>query len=501
MNGSTRHTGRNRHRARQEAGGADAQGHLDGVSPTSLPMVILDHLPELVSYFDQDMRWVWLNRAQCDFYGKTREELIGRHCYEMSWGYQSPCPQCPTITAMASGQVHDHERSTPDGRRWWLRGIPVCDSRGKVVGGVEMAVDITHIKSVEEALRTSEERYRTLVEMSPNMIGVAVDGRVAFINQAGVDMLDATSAEALLGRPLLDFVEPASHDAVEARIRQILSEGRTLPTVAEEWRTADGRNIDVVTAAAPFTGSNARAIQVVAYDVTARRRAEKALVQAEHLAALGQLAAALAHEINNPLQILRSHLELLTDFPATPEEQAEYLGVIRAEVDRLRDVARHVLEYARPSSDRVATATVEVSLQHVLALLRRPLQEAGIHVVADLEPTPPLPILPEHLTTVFLNLAVNALQAMRDTPGGQLRIVARCADGQVVVTFWNSGPAIPLHLLSRVFEPFVTTRSEGRGLGLWVSRELLHGVGTLDVSNLENDQGVQFVVSLNATAT
>ncbi len=78
MSGSTRDIGRNRHRAKEQAISGKARSLLDEISLTSLPIVILDHLPELVSYFDQDMRWVWLNRAQCAYYGKTREDLIGR---------------------------------------------------------------------------------------------------------------------------------------------------------------------------------------------------------------------------------------------------------------------------------------------------------------------------------------------------------------------------------------------------------------------------------------
>ncbi|MHC4617690.1 MAG: PAS domain-containing protein [Planctomycetota bacterium] len=125
---------------------------------------ILDSLAELVVYEDRELRILWANRAAYESVGMTREELIGRRCYEF-WGEgNKPCKQCAVLKAMETGRMHEIERVSPDGRAWLVQGSPVRNEEGDIIGATDIALDITARKSAEEALRKSEEKYRELAE-------------------------------------------------------------------------------------------------------------------------------------------------------------------------------------------------------------------------------------------------------------------------------------------------------------------------------------------------
>jgi len=184
-----------------------------------------------------------------------------------------------------------------------------------------------------------------------------------------------------------------------------LFEGRS--PFEEEFRivTKDGQVKWVEGTWVPLCDENGQQIGIQGYDrdITERKQAERELIRSERLAALGQLAASLAHEINNPLQVIQNHLDLMLDFPVDAAQRQEYYQVIRDEIERLSGITTSMLDLAHPRPGTVQVADVGETVQHVLALAGKRLERNGIEVTTDLDSPPPVLCMPEHLAAVFLN--------------------------------------------------------------------------------------------------
>jgi two-component system NtrC family sensor kinase len=226
-------------------------------------------------------------------------------------------------------------------------------------------------------------------------------------------------------------------------------------------------------------------------------RSQAQLVQAEKMAAIGRLAASIAHEINNPLQSIHNTLHLSAMARLPEEKRGEYLGMAQGEVERLIEIVQRMLDFYRPSRGGVAETNINQVLQNTLAIADKRLQHADVHVHTRLaENLPAIPAVPDQLTQVFLNIIINAIEAMPE--GGDLRLgTVLSDDGEwVLAAFRDTGPGLTPDEIAHVFEPFYTTKFKGTGLGLAVSYGIVerHG-GTIDVSS-QLSQGATFIVRL-----
>ncbi|MGC9356667.1 MAG: GAF domain-containing protein [Anaerolineae bacterium] len=197
------------------------------------------------------------------------------------------------------------------------------------------------------------------------------------------------------------------------------------------------------------------------------------LVQNEKLAATGRLAASLAHEINNPLQAIHNSLQMMLTFPLAPEEQRDYLAMADEEVARLIEMVTRILDFARRPQSKMKPTDLNKVVSKVLALSGKYLQHRHIMLHRDLTPDlPPVLANAGELGQVFLNLVLNAVDAMPD--GGSLRVgTYENGDKRLMVTVTDTGMGISPENLSRIFEPFFSTKEGGTGLGLTVCHNIV----------------------------
>jgi two-component system NtrC family sensor kinase len=227
--------------------------------------------------------------------------------------------------------------------------------------------------------------------------------------------------------------------------------------------------------------------------------AQRQLVMSEKLAAIGELTAGVAHEINNPVAVIQGNLELLRELLGDGAEPvAHEIRLIDQQVNRIREIVAKLLQFARPSEFAGYVERVEVKavLDDCLVLVRHLLQRNQIRVVREDRATRCVNINRNELQQVLINLIVNAAQAMET--GGTLTLRSRDWDERgVVMTVKDSGPGIPAEHLSRIFDPFFTTKKQqGTGLGLSISYALVERYGGTIAVESRRGAGAEFSVFL-----
>ncbi len=244
-------------------------------------------------------------------------------------------------------------------------------------------------------------------------------------------------------------------------------------------------------------------------------RSQSQLVQAEKMAAVGRLAASIAHELNNPLQAVQNSLHLARHPNMDAGGRDRYLQLVEQEVQRLVLIVRRMLDFYRPASSLTGRVDVNEAVANALAIANKRLQQANIHVIVRLaESLPAVKGSTNQLTQVFLNIIINAIEAIDGTEekvgrtrgaerGGTLWVATAYhhLHREVIVAFRDSGPGIPAEIRGQLFEPFFTTKPTGTGLGLAISYGIVkrHG-GVIEVESPE-DGGATFIVHLPAMTT
>jgi PAS domain S-box-containing protein len=362
-------------------------------------------------------------------------------------------------------------------------------------------------RRAEETVRLSESRLRQIIDLVPHMIFAKDrDGRFLLANRTLAEAYD-TTVEELTGK------RHAQVHPVEEELRLMLEDdlaviesGKPKMIPRESFMDADGNLRLLQTIKIPYTasGTSEPAMLGVAIDITELTRAEEALrkseqlrAEAEKLAAIGRLAAGVAHEINNPLTGVLTFSHLLKDKENMDEQDRKDLELIIHETTRAAEIVRGLLEFARERPPQKEPLNVNEVIQRTVRLLGK--QEAFQHVAVRERFQEDLPHVDgdmNQLQQVFLNLSLNACEAMPG--GGTLTISTMADDGRVLVKLTDTGCGIKKENLQRILEPFFSTKpvGQGTGLGLSVSYGIVrqHG-GTLEVES-EEGKGSTFTVVL-----
>jgi PAS domain S-box-containing protein len=245
---------------------------------------LVEEAADIIYTRDMEGRITSINEAGARFFGRPVSELVGATFADL-FGEEIATGELAEDEEKVSSEnfrsVHQVQDSQGVSHYFEAMTTLVRDGEGKAVGVRGVARDITDRKAAEEALRESEERYRRLVELSPETIIVHSEGKLVYINAAGTKLLGAASPQEITGKPILDFVHPDYMETVKARIQQLQGEGGQTDLIEEKLIRLDERVIDVEVAGIPITFSGKPAIQLVVREITERKAAEEALRQSE----------------------------------------------------------------------------------------------------------------------------------------------------------------------------------------------------------------------------
>jgi two-component system NtrC family sensor kinase len=267
------------------------------------------------------------------------------------------------------------------------------------------------------------------------------------------------------------------------------------------FNEADLEMMIILTRQALVAMENARLYSDLREKIRQVEESQRALIQAEKMAALGRVMASVAHEVNNPLQSIRNCLYLAARQDISPEQQQSYVNLAQNEVDRLTKTVRQMLEFYRPGGTEKVQVSVVALIDKVLNLLQVQLAEKGIQIHKNFpESDLVIQAVPDQLQQVFFNIILNAADAMEENKTAKnLWIDVGYQDNQVKIVIEDNGPGIPPGKETVIFEPFVSSKKEGTGLGLAISYGIAeaHG-GKLKVVGPKYGLGASFAVILPA---
>ena len=374
--------------------------------------------------------------------------------------------------------------------------------------------DITERMQADEKLRESGLRFRTLLEKAPVAISVSRYGKVLYTNQKLGELMRESNPENNIGRPVTDFLVPELREESQTQ-SQLRSSGLPAPENYESTiLRADGSQIPIQIQVSQVQLSDGMANISFITDISARKKSEADLLIAQaqqkqleekaqinsRLAAVGEMAAGIAHEINNPLTSVIGFSQLLLEKQNVPEDIKEDLGIIADGSRRVSDIVKRLLTFARQTKPIRTLTNLNELIDNTLKLREYVLKTANITVVTRFDPELPQSVVdPGQMQQVFLNLIVNAEQAMKKAHGkGTLTITSEEKKNNIYISFQDDGTGIAKENLGHLFEPFFTTKDvgEGTGLGLSLSRSIVleHG-GKMNVEN-EPGHGATFIIEL-----
>ncbi len=346
----------------------------------------------------------------------------------------------------------------------------------------ELIDHIAERKRAEQALRESEERYRRLVEVSPDALFITKQNRIVFMNSTGFQLLGATSPEQVIGRSPFDFFHPEYDPGTRGRIRQLLERGESVPLMEEQIIRLDGIGVAVEIAASSFTYQGFTAMQVVLRNISERKQLEEQLRQSQKMEAVGQLAGGVAHDFNNMLTIITGHGDLLAETTSLSEDQRQSIEQIRLAAKRAASLTTKLLAFSRRQMLHPKVLDLNAVVTSMEQMLR-PLLDVNIELVPLLNQSlGHVKADPTQLEQVIINLAMNAQDAMPE--GGRLtletdnveldeaqakqHIEARVGQ-HVMLAASDTGIGMDANTLAHIFEPFFTTKPKAKGTGLGLS--------------------------------
>ena len=348
-----------------------------------------------------------------------------------------------------------------------------------------------------ETLRKAEWRFRTLFRVAPDaVLTLFASGRIAEANDAVRDILGLYPAQ-VVGRTLEEFVTEEEIARFRAELGKVLGGA---PTRLELHLRHEAGIRVVALAARLLPETDPPMVLILGRDMTAEREMRARLAETERLAAVGELVAGVAHEVNNPLCTISAFAQLLQRDGAITADQRESVDIIASETMRASQVLRDLLTFARRSESDSAAIQVNELIERTMRLRSYEMSSLGIATEQTLANE--LPMVqgdPRQLQQVLLNLVTNAIQAMEPLGGGSLRVATRRHEDRVLIEVADTGPGIPAEARAHVFEPFFTTKRDGTGLGLSVSYGIVaaHG-GSISIAHT-GPGGTMFRVTLPAT--
>jgi PAS domain S-box-containing protein len=444
----------------------------------------------------------WVNDSLLHLIGRQKEEIIKKNArifYSSDEMYHQVGKQFYD-DLREKGRAHievDWQHKDGSILNIYLTGGAV-DQQDISRGIVFAALDISERKRAEVELKESEERYRRLVEFSPDAIVVHSEGKIRYVNPAALTLLGATDASELIGKPFLDIIHSDYRDSVHQQIITLMKEDLALPLTEQKFIRLDGSIVDVEVAAMPIVYKEKSAMQLVVRDISEQKKLQSQLLQTQKIQSIGTLAGGIAHDFNNILGIILAYSSLLDKSKLTPDKFSVSIIAINQAVQRGAALVRQILTFARKTDILFEPTDIPELIHELFSMLGQTFPKT-ITFSESIDKS--LPFILADRTQIhqaLLNLCINSRDAMPQ--GGSISISAgkqtkeqiyqNFPDARekeyVCLTVTDTGKGMDEATRQRVYDPFFTTKEKGKGTGLGLS--VVYGIvqahhGFIDVKS------------------
>jgi two-component system sporulation sensor kinase A len=380
-----------------------------------------------------------------------------------------------------------------------ITNIPIIVN-DEIVGVYGAAKDITELKQGREKLDQSqleitvrEEMYRNLVEHSPDAVIIARNGEILYVNNTCMRLLGISMKENIIGKKTSEFYHSSYYTIMQER-RKRLRKGKVVEFIEKEIRIADGSLREVEVMSIPTIYQNRRAEHIIIRDITERKKTQQLLINSEKFNIAGQLAAGIAHEVRNPLTAIKGFIQLLEK---ELEGKQMYFDVINEEMKRIDQILNELLLLAKPQQIKFAKQNMRTIIEQVRTLIETQALMNNVQITISYKSDIPLINCEENqLKQVFINIIKNAVEAM--PKGGQIWIeVGLHLERFMRLSFKDEGDGIPEEVLSRIGEPFFTTKEQGTGLGLMICKQIIENhKGDITINSGKNGTQIEVLLPI-----
>ncbi|MGB9595513.1 MAG: PAS domain-containing hybrid sensor histidine kinase/response regulator, partial [Candidatus Poribacteria bacterium] len=460
-----------------------------------------------IALISKDFRILWANGVLKKAFG---ENIEGKICYEVFAGFDNACPDCG-IKKVFDENLDSYTYESPgvnqDGSISWHQIIvtAIRDKNGEIDNALELITPITELKLTQEALRKSEEEYRTLFELTPDPIIILNPaGNILQINKSGVEMLGYSEASEIIGRSILEFC--LDKEQIIRLAKEIKNKGN-LKSSELDLIKKDGSVVNTIISVNVRYDENGEIIRYEGFykNITERRKTEEKLINVQKFESIGIFAGGIAHDLNNILTPILGNISL-----ARTEKDREIIveRLLDAEKAALmaRDLTQQLLTFSKGGVPIKRPTSISNILKDSVSFALR-----GSNILPEISIPNDLwavDIDEGQISQVITNIILNADQAMSN--GGIIEVKAEniyinaeselpLKEGEYIkISIKDHGVGIPEKYLSKIFDPYWTTKKTGSGLGLTTSYSIIRNHdGYIDVES-EVEVGTTFHIYLPA---
>ena len=426
------------------------------------------------------------NQAFLEKKGTALDKVVGKACHQVFYHMDEPCSKaiCPFSKVINEKKWQSVVRRVEfDGNEEiWVDRIfsPILDENGDVKFVMEFVRDVPRVITLEKRPIRMRQFLDKIIQSSPNAIVVAdIDGHILLMNQAAEKLFGYSMEEAIRIKSAEDFYPPGKAKEIMRKLKSDYFGGKGKLTATRfDVVNSAGETIPVEMAAnVIYEGDKEVATTGIFYDLREKMAAEKKLEEAvihmarsEKMASLGQLAAGVAHEINNPLTGILLYANLALERLDKADPLRKYLETVLDDAERCKDIVKHLLAYSRQQSPVKEIFQVNSLIEESLNLIRDQKRFLNIKIVREMSDDMLLIRADKNqLSQVIINLVMNAIDAMERKGTLIFRTFFSKSNEKVYIEISDTGCGIPEEDLSKVFDPFFTTKGIERGTGLGLS--------------------------------